>query len=156
MVVLHELLNSHPSASKVSILDVKHISEHSAQEICLVLVGSHKLGTSITFDEPEVKVVIEEEIKSEHLKHTRVLEVVALRHSDSVEVSFLELGSEVVVKPVLISDFSLRGISTHILQKSSYNFEEIILKVLHGPHLVVSHLGLVHSEELTLFSGNLE
>jgi len=106
------------SGSEKSEDNIEFISEHGTFEVGEEFVLLGQAGHSISFNEPEVKLVIKHEINSVQFKDGTSLEEILLGRSDEVDQGLFAFRSEVVINPVGISDLTFfQKISLELFEK---------------------------------------
>lgn len=63
--------------------------------------------TGVALDEPQVQVLVQNEIKAEHLKDVAFLEEGVLCHHNRMNERFFEGRTQVIIQPIGIIDFPL-------------------------------------------------
>jgi len=132
--LLDDSKNSSHSASVEAILDFEEILQHLDQEGSLVFIGTDKLRTGVTFNEPEVELIIKHEVQTEHLIDVALFPESVSGHSSGVDEGLLESRSKVIFNPVGISGLG--------------NVEKIAFELLESPHLIVQELLRTHTADV--------
>jgi hypothetical protein len=140
--LINEVNNTLHTGLQEIVNDLEMVSKHFANELELLVRGTVKNGTGVTFNIPKIKVIIKHEINTEEFIYLTELSEGLGDHSNQVKISLHELRSEIVINPVRIVDITV--------------FSEVSLESSEVPHLEVSKLSFVEALVVTFLSGDIE